>query len=37
MKFIEKKYLDYTVALGGLVYYITTVYYVAAKFSNTAF
>jgi len=37
MNIIEKKYLDYAVALGGLVYYLTAVYYVAAKFSNTPF
>lgn len=37
MNIIDKKYLDFAVALGGLVYYITAVYYVAASFSNTVF
>lgn len=34
MNFIENKYMDYAVALGGLAYYITAIYYVAAAFSN---
>ena len=37
MNITEKQYLDYVAALGGLAYYITAVYYVAASFSNTVF